>query len=134
MPLNLEYCIAKYHYSIISPADGSDYSRTVQIVTFGPEISTQCIEIPILEDDISESPEQFNVMISSDDPDVSSTLPNTEVIITDFDTVTVGLELEVYMAVEDQGMIEVCVVITNGELDREAEVTLTTGDLTAQGT
>lgn len=105
------------------------------MVTFMPGESTECITIPILEDTISEDPELFNVLLSSDDPNVSSTPPMAGVTITDdADTVTVELEMEVYTTNEDLGVVEVCVVVSDGELGREIVVTLTTSPDTAEGT
>lgn len=94
----------------------------------------QCITVPILEDTISEDPETFNVLLSSDDPVVSSTIPVAGVTITDEeDSVTVELEMAVYSTSEDLGVVEVCVVVSDGELDREITVTLATSPDTAEG-
>ena len=103
------------------------------IVTFSPTIQQHCLTIPILEDTISESPETFRVSLSSDDPDVSSDVPSSVVTITDEDGVSVGLEMEAYQGSEEDGFTEVCVVVTDGELDREIVVTLATSDGSAEG-
>ena len=102
--------------------------------TFGLGQQRHCITIPILEDSISEDPELFKVLLSSEDPDFSSNLPETEITITDADDVTVGLEMDTYPTSEEEGVVEVCVVVTDGELDREIAVTLTTSPGTAEGT
>lgn len=90
--------------------------------------------VPIREDTISEDPELFNVMLSSNDPDVSTMVPVAGVTITDeSDSVTVELEMERYPTSEDLGMVQVCVVVSEGELDREITVTLATSPDSAQG-
>lgn len=117
----------------ILSADGSDYSAVSEAVTFTSTVSRQCITVPILEDAISENDEQLMVSLSSEDPDVSSTLPMAGVTITDQDSITVGLEMDVYPTSEDVGFVEVCVVISGGELDREVVVTIATRSDTAEG-
>ena len=73
-------------------------------------------------------------MLSSDDTDVSSMVPEAGVTITDEgDSVTVELEMERYPTSEDIGMVQVCVVLSEGELDREITVTLASSPDTAQG-
>lgn len=103
------------------------------IVTFSPVDQRQCLVIPILEDTVSENPETFEALLSSDDPDVSSTIPMATVTITDEDRVTVGLEMEVYPTSEDDGGVEVCANVSGGQLDREIVVTLTTNPGSADG-
>lgn len=97
-------------------------------------MTSQCLVVPILEDTISEDPELFNVLLSSDDPGVTSSIPMAGVTITDeADSVTVSLEMEVYSTSEDLGFTEVCVVVTVGELGREIVVTVATIPGTAEG-
>lgn len=121
-----------YYSSIV--ADGLDYTSTSITVTYAPGDVMQCITIPILEDMISEDPELFNVMLSSDDPNVVSNVPVAGVTITDEgDSVTVELEMDVYPTSEDLGVVQVCVVVSEGELDREITVTLATSPETAEG-
>ena len=127
------------HYGIVSDIflfcflDGQDFTTVSQSLTFSPQALTQCIQVVILQDNISENPEIFNVLISSDDPDVKLSSPSTSVTITDDDSVTIGLEMETYLVREDQGSVELCAVVSNGELDREAVVTLATSDQSAEG-
>lgn len=103
------------------------------MLTFSPDVDRQCIEVPIIDDLVSEDPEMFVVIISSDDPDASIDNPEAPVTIVDDDSVTIGLEMEVYSASEDVSSIEVCAAIVVGMLDREALVTLSTEDSTAEG-
>ena len=92
----------------------------------------ECVDIPILEDDITENTEIFNVFISSNNPDVSSINSTAEVSIIDENNVTIGLEKDVYQVNEDQGFVEVCAAVSVGELDKDVVVMLTTNDRSAQ--
>ena len=112
---------------------GTDYTTTSEIVMFRSTMMRQCITVPILDDSISEDPEIFTVTISSDDPDVSSTVPTTNVVITDDDSVTVEIEMETYTSDEGDGVVEVCVVVVAGTLNRKISVSLATSPGTAQG-
>lgn len=103
------------------------------MVTFSPGMRRQCIQVPILEDEVSENDEIFEVLLSSEDPAVASDPPMTSVIITDEDRVTVSLEMESYSTSEDEGFIEVCANITAGGLERQVMVNLATTDDTAEG-
>ena len=47
--------------------------------------------------------------------------------------VTIGLEETSYTTAEDSGTVEVCAVVVEGELERSAEVILSTVDGTATG-
>ena len=111
--------------------DPEDFKREEMMLTFDQNVSRVCIDIPIEDDDISEDPEDFPVILTSDDPDVSSTRPMTNVTIVDDDVVTIGFENEVYPSREDQGTVQVCARIFNSTLDREVTITLMTRDDTA---
>ena len=113
--------------------DGSDYTSTSQDVMFSSTVMRQCIDIPILDDSISEDPESFSVHLMTDDSDVISSVIYAVVSIIDDDRVTVGLERDVYQSSEDLGLAEVCVVVVDGELNREITLSLTTSSGTAQG-
>ena len=102
------------------------------MLTFSPSISRACADIPIEDDDISEDPEDFPVVLTSDDPDFNSTTPMTTVTITDNDAVTIGFEMETYPALEDQGTVEVCARLMEGTLAREVVITFLTEDGSAQ--
>ena len=108
-----------------------DYNVTRANLTFDEETSIGCVDIPIVNDNISEDPEIFQIVLTSDDPDVSITQPMSDVTIVDDDVVTIGFENEVYPSREDQGTVEVCARIFNSTLDREVTITLMTRDDTA---
>ena len=94
----------------------------------------QCITIPILDDSISEDPERFIVNLTISDPDITSTIPSTDVFIIDEDRVSVGIEMETYSTSENFSSVEVCVVVVTGVLNREITVSLSTSPSTAEGT
>lgn len=119
--------------SPLLPVAGMDYTTTSEVVMFSSTVMRQCVTVPILDDSVSENPELFTVTLSSDDPDVSSTVPTTNVLITDDDSVTVGIEMETYSSSEGDGVVEVCVVVVTGTLDREISVSLATSPGSAQG-
>lgn len=50
-----------------------------------------------------------------------------------FPVITVGLDNTTYTVPEDGGVVQVCVEILEGELEQEAEVTLSTNDGSAAG-
>jgi hypothetical protein len=122
---------ALHHLTVLT--DGLDYTATSNTVTYTAGQVMRCVTIPILEDTISEENEVFNVLLTSDDPNVSSGTPTAGVTITDVDGVTVELEMEMYPTSEGMGFVEVCVVVSEGELDREIIVTLATNAGTAEG-
>ena len=112
--------------------DPEDFTETQVMLTFSPSISRACVDILITDDDISEDPEDFPVVLISDDPDVTTTTPTTTVTIIDDDAVTIGFEMETYPALEDQGTVEVCARLMEGTLDREVVITFLTEDGSAQ--
>ena len=110
-----------------------DYSTFTVELTFNATSSRACTDIPIEDDTILENPENFTVVLTSDDPDVSFMPPTSVVTIIDNDGVTIGFERETYTAMENEGSVEVCAILRGGELEREVIVNLDTGDITAEG-
>ena len=99
---------------------------------FSNSTSRVCVDIPIEDDDISEDPEDFPVVLTSDDPDVTSMMPRVNVTIVDNDEVTIGFEMEQYSVREDQGTVKVCARIMDGSLAREIAISLSTQDGSAK--
>ena len=65
---------------------GSDYTQTTSDLTFDAGTSRACAEIPIVDDNLSESPEVFTVSVVPDgDPGVIVTPATANVTITDND-------------------------------------------------
>jgi hypothetical protein len=102
------------------------------MLTFDQDTVKVCANIQIEDDDISENPEDFTVVLTSDDPDVSLMRPMSNITIVDNDGVTIGFEMETYPATENQGTVEVCAVLIDGTLAREAVITLQTESGSAQ--
>lgn len=93
-----------------------------------------CLEIPILDDDLVENPEDFPVLISTPDPDVIIMVPSaSEVIILDNDRAVVGFEMLEYAVDESAGYVEVCAALLDGSLEINVQILLATMDITAQG-
>ena len=55
---------------------GVDYSTANVQVTFAPDQTRRCVDIPIVDDNIPEEDEMFNVVIQNSD-DVSPSQPST---------------------------------------------------------
>ncbi len=102
------------------------------LLNLNASISETCVDIPIEDDSISEDPQSFTVTITSDDTDVSFPRPMANVTIIDNDNITIGFEREVYPINEDQRFVEVCAIVTEGSLQREAVVFLSTQDGSAK--
>lgn len=111
-----------------------DYLTTEAVLSFNQVTSRACANIPISNDNRTEDPEDFPITLVPDgeDPDDPNN-PMTNVTIIDDDGVTIGFEMETYTAMEDQGTVEVCVVIITGRLSRSVTVFLDSRDLSAQG-
>ena len=96
------------------------------MLTFNQTTRRACADIPIEDDEASEDPEDFPVVLSTPDPDVSSTRPRVNVTLLDQDNVTIGFEMEVYPAREDQDVVLVCARVQAGSLQRQVSVLLLT--------
>ena len=96
-------------------------------------ITRACANIPITDNNVTEPPEEFCAVLFpvGGDPDDPSN-PKTTITITDDDRVTIGFEMEMYSAREDQGSLEVCAVIMEGGLATQVVVSLTTQDGSAE--
>ncbi len=69
--------------------------------------------------------------ISSTDSDVTISPPLSVVTILDNDMVGIGLEEEEYEVTEEQGSVEICVVVTSGSIQRLLVASLVTDDISA---
>ena len=113
-------------------SDPEDYKAVQILLSFNESISEMCVDIPIEDDLISEDPQSFTVTITSNDTDVSFMRPIANITIIDNDNITIGFDREVYSINEDQRSVEVCAVITEGSLQREVVVVLSTQDGSAK--
>lgn len=114
--------------------DPFDFKALAEILFFNDTTNRVCIEIPIIDDDIVENPEDFMVLISTTDPGVNISSPlASSVIILDNDLAVIGFEMESYSVDESLGYVEVCAALLNSSLELVVEVSLSTRDLSAQG-
>lgn len=131
-----------------------DFTQTYAQITFEPRGNThQCIGIPIIDNDILENEEQFFVYIfDSDrsrvvdrgnrgDVEVEVGSGGVEVItggvqrvvvISDDDSVRIGVEMTQYQ-VEESEEVRVCLKVFEGEMARSVDVTAQTAVGTAKG-
>ncbi len=113
-----------------------------------------CSLISIVPDDVVELNETFSVTLNSNDDVVLLGLSSANVTIADNDgtlnmeahedsgidlfyfysvVVIIGLEMTLYSAQEEDGLIPVCAELTSGALERVVLVNVTTADSSAQG-
>lgn len=110
----------------------SDYEQiTEELLTFSRENTLQCTIIKITDDFVLESTENFNVLITPGDSSITILTLTAVITIVDNDMVGIGLEEEEYEVTEDQGSVEVCVVVTSGSIQRQLVATLLTADISA---
>lgn len=104
-----------------------------EVFSLDASTSRVCLQIPIVDDDLVENPEDFPVMLSSPDPDVVIMIPTaSSVIILDNDRASIGFEMSVYSVNESQGYVELCAVLSDGLLEIPVQILLITTDVSAQ--
>ena len=134
-----------YHYT-----DPKDYTSAETDLTFTPESSRLCVNIPITNDTVVEGNETFTVTVTSNDTTVQ-TGPNSNSTVTIIDNdgrqcrhilnvihwcfteLTIGFDPSTYTVNETDMTVQVCASIQDGSLQRDAVVTLSTSDGTATG-
>lgn len=139
-----------------------DYNVTSVTLTFQPGLlpvgQNHCANISIFDDDVLEDTESFFVVLGSVNEDVKSDpgRDNASVFITDDDgegwasvashlafickdivmlslvVVTVGWKQQMYEVIEDEGLQNVCIILT-GETDRAVQIRIETIEGTAAG-
>lgn len=133
-----------------------DFTYTHTEVTFEPRGDIQqCVGIPIINDSVVETKEQFLVYMFDSDrsrvadrdsrEDVQIDLPGSGggvevitggvecvVVIEDDDKVRIGMEQPQYDVVESEGNVHVCLVL-EGEIERSVDVSVQTVDGSARG-
>ena len=80
-----------------TPAGSADYTATTVDLTFGPGIDEVCFDVPITDDQIMEATEDFQIEITSNDPNFQPTTNMTTTInIIDDDSKTALAKCHVY--------------------------------------
>lgn len=108
-----------------------DYTFTDPVsLLFPPSngVGRQCTMVDIVNDQIVESAEQFELLVASDGPRVTVTQNTSTVTIIDNDSVTVGfvgLSFNVTENVESDRNVTLCVELT-GEIEKSVSVIVNT--------
>ena len=106
------------------------------VLAFSEGVNEVCIDIPLINDDVSEMPEDFSVILEreegDDEEDVALTRPMATITVNDDDEVTIGFERDLYSVREDEGRVEVCACVKEGSLERELSVAIQTNGFSAQ--
>jgi hypothetical protein len=106
---------------------GVDYDSVSVDLEFNDGITRACTRIPIVDDLLDENEENFDLTLTTDDPDIALAPDNAMVIIIDNDNVTIGLERTSTTVSEDDGTVEVCASVQGPvELQRSVRVVLST--------
>jgi hypothetical protein len=107
---------------------GPDYARTTPILTFGTSTTNQSVTIPINNDDVVETVEDFiaNLTLRTLGANVVLNPSITTVNINDNDVVTPEFDQSSYTVPEDDGPVEVCLDVPVGQIQRETVVQLVT--------
>ena len=101
---------------VISPSDGN----------------RKCFFLTIIDDMSVEDVESFQLNLSSNDPSIVAT-DSAIVSILDNDQLTLAIELPSYTVLESAGTVEVSVLVSGGELQRDVSIMLNTQDGSATG-
>lgn len=121
-------------------------------IDFEPRGDTmQCIAVPIVDNNVLEKEERFYVYVfgadrsrvngedyvevevgSGGDVEVLIGGVRGEVVITDNDSVRIGVEQEEYVVDENEGEVRVCLVL-EGEMERTVDISMQTVVDTARG-
>ena len=115
------FTISSRDNSATSPADFSAVSIELQ---FNKTTSKACTDIPITDDSIIESQENFTLMMTSNDIGVIINMSEVLTItISDDDKVMIEFERGKYQ-VEEGRTVEVCAVLKNATLERNLTIRL----------
>ena len=101
---------------VVSPSDGN----------------RKCFLLTIIDDMFVEDDELFQLTLSSGDSSVIAT-DSAIVTILDNDQLSLAIELPSYTVLESAGNVEVSVLISEGELQRDVSIMLDTQDGSATG-
>lgn len=108
-----------------------DFTPIMRQLVFDSNDTKLCIRVAIVDDFNLESPETFDVILSTLDSDVTISSSVGVVTILDNDMVGVGLEEVVYDASEEEGSVEICAIVRSGAIQRQLMAQLVTSDISA---
>ena len=138
---------------IVLHAAGMDYTHVSRSLTFNASITTQMVEVPIVDDHIVEHSEIINLTLVSTDSAVILNPSTSTITIEDVDSklhtvcrspniwvqfilfttlvVTIGFNKTAYSASEDASSVSITLSVEIGALDRDVIVTLSSINGTA---
>lgn len=118
---------------------GTNYTRTSGRLTFGPNVSSQTITVPIVDNSITQGTTSFTVSLSNPLGDGTGTAPKlgspriATVNIIDNDATTFQFGSDTYTANDNAGAAQIEVTLSRiGNPDSTYSVSYATRDLTAQ--
>ena len=80
------YCISVCILKVLYPTDTDDFEFVIEQFDFTPlSNTTMCVDITIVNDDVSETLEEFTITLSSNNALVAVNTPETQVLISDDD-------------------------------------------------
>ena len=114
-------------------AVGDDFDdQNGEIIFISSSPPTQCFSLNIINDPFFESDESFTIRLQqAGQPDQFVTVT---IISDDSLSTTIAVEDSAYSVNEEDGSLNVCVVVSGDELLTPATITVITNDITADGT
>ncbi|CAI8033561.1 FRAS1-related extracellular matrix protein 2, partial [Geodia barretti] len=107
-------------------ADGNDYQAFQQSVTFGTDENRACFSVVILDDSLSEGPENFIARIVSETSGFHIGTPDTTIVsIADDESLIIDFVASEYTVSEDESVVSIC-LRTNTGIDEPVNVIITT--------
>ena len=125
----LYHIIIKASYITTAP---EDYLPAMSVVISPADGNRKCFFLTIIDDMFVEDDESFQLTLSSGDSSVIAT-DSAIVSILDNDQLSLAIELPSYTVLESAGTVEVSVLISGGELQRDVSIMLNTQDGSAVG-
>ncbi|XP_064391467.1 uncharacterized protein LOC135339314 isoform X2 [Halichondria panicea] len=103
----------------------SDYSALTDYpLQFSASVDTACVNVSILEEDIVEPDQVFQIYLASYDPVILTPNSSASVTILDNDVLGIGLSSASVMASEVASPLSVAVVILSGSLELDVTVSV----------
>src|SRR5262249_22160609 len=110
---------------------GQDYTATRYIVTFNPGVSTQFVQVPILNDNLTDGTEDFTLTLyNPTNAELGTTYASLFWVADPVQPATIQFADSAYSAYEDDGYAYV-EVTAEGDLSQNPTVQYSTGNGTA---